>query len=69
MNLTNQQQIQQMANKEYINKQYLMMIHSDITSNEADQLLKYVQSKGILYKGSYNPIQLKMWMNLLNVKV
>lgn len=58
-----------MANKDYITKEYLMMIHSDITNDEAGQLLKYVQSKGIIYKGAYNPIQLKMWMNLLNVKV
>ena len=69
MNHINQAQIQQMANKEYITKDYLMMIHSDITSNEADQLLKYVQSKGILYKSAYNPIQYKMWLNLLNVKI
>ena len=55
-----------MANKDYITKEYLMMIHSDITNDEAGQLLKYVQSKGIIYKGAYNPIQLKMWMNLKN---
>jgi len=58
-----------MANKRYIDKEYLMTMHSDLTTDEASQLLKYVQSKGILLRGAYNPIQYKMWLNLLNVKI
>lgn len=49
-------------NDKYLNERYLKMLHNDINDDEAKRLLKYVQSKGIIFKTQYTPMQYRLWM-------